>query len=1258
MRRSLIPIIIIFLFAIPLDTKNQAVQSELNSAAPMALDESLISSANGAGNDENSALYMSRGLIDWSTGILNTYESPGTHQCILDLSSYHITGWTLYKAEIQVDNITAAPEREVLVPNPENLYIRTENNSGDVTNALYQEFYGQLHDGKLENYTVIYKAIYYDSGNGDATLGVWSNYTDYTTSLTSDFTPFVQTGDVDTSLLHDLSSETVILNSTTYYYVVINGTHMTGVDAGPFWLFNAIEWRATDNFEGLDTGYHYDPLVGDTEWLHFSGGPITRREAELNYTYTPWNTIGGAPWVYTQPEDVALEVNSTAMTGNNWSFENPSGNITTLQFDTSQSVYVNHNITLWYKKTVNTSNIWDVQVSGDIVDWNATTVISYPSVSGTLARYTNISVGGDWTVSGLYNSAFPSVDYGNFVDYGSYIHCSNMYDETWTLTFTGYNHVASLATNVAAVNSSVISILSNADIEALIEQADTSAVSTGNANLTIWHDGSIRVTQEDPVSDGTFSYAWDIDATETDNGTYSILVYWTNGTEAGYREFPVVVYFPTSLNAASTYVEGYADSTVAISVFFNDTFTPKALDASFASVIYYNGTHNNTMTDHANGTWTAAVDTLGWALGSYPITVYAEGYAIENQTIVITIAVVVPSFKLDGLHVWWDLDDNNISYIETAQLRVNYSTISGSVAGAIVNITDGITFWNLNWDGGTETYWVDLAGSYFSGLGTHPLTVSAWKEGVETQVNDTLEIIIVEEVTILTPSWPSTTFDYSQNVNFSVIYTDHLGTPIVGASQADITINGTLFFLNDAGNGTYWIELDKAHNLGNHTTLVTIGKLGYETASNSTIWFVIDIAKTNVDVSPVSPMQVYYTHSDPLTITLSDDEGDPIDNAIVWLEYDSSNYTLREIDVGVFQILINGSDGLGPYPIRVFTFNYGFTNESLSGMQIDIVETPTSLDASGTRIVGVYTTLYNDGSITFNVLYEDIDFNALTAALVNVTINGKTYDLSAGPMNFTFTIEARMIGIGSYSAVIRADLFGYEGATIIYPVMVEPVPTHIDTPDVFPGVMYLNQTLPTISIRYWDNNSGTWLTPDIATFNWSNPLGESALPDLSGWYHITMSSDQLSLGQHLLNITFASTNFTTASITMFITVRPVNTDFYILGTYSTYENETVQLRVYYHDRDHDVPISWANVVATLVGADYTMTYDGASIYIADIRADLEWGSYQFSISATATGCASNSTTVDLALSEKDHVYVKIIPPDFNPVEGESTNIAA
>ncbi|MHA2302723.1 MAG: hypothetical protein ACXACD_17390, partial [Candidatus Thorarchaeota archaeon] len=924
------------------------------------------------------------------------------------------------------------------------------------------------------------------------------------------------------------------------------------------------------------------------------------------------------------------------------------------------STFVNHNITLWYKKTVTTANSWDVRNSGDIMYWNATTVAAYPSVSGTLSRFANISVGGDWVVSGLYESSSPSVDYGNYVDYGVYIHCSNMYDETWTLTFSGYNHVTSLASYVAAVNSSVINILSNVDIDASIEQFDTSAVTTGNANLTIWHEGStIQPPQVDPVSDGTFNFAWDIDSTTPDNGTYSILVYWTNGTEAGYREIPVVVYFPTTLTAASSYIEGYADSTVDVSVYFEDSFTPKALNGTYSSVKYsFSGAPNITMTDHANGTWTASVDTTGKAIGLYALNIYGEGFAIENATESMIIAIVEPT---KDLVISW-VENNTITFIQKTNLTVIYEYSNNTrVFGATVEVTDGSTIWILSWDSVSETYWKEFTGTHFGVPGAYPLTVTASKVGVETQVNDTLSITIFSESTSLTPSWPYFTFYYSESVIFSVDYTDHLGTPIPGAEVRDISINGSGYVLIDEGNGTYWLELDNAYDLGNHSVSVFISKTGYQFASLSNIWFYIEIANTNVATAPIVspiPMQVYYTHSDNLTITLTDDEGDPINSATVELEYNGMNHSVVYDSPGVYIITINGSDGLGSYPIRMFTYKYGFYDTINAGI-ISIVETPTALDASGTRIVGVYTTLYNDGSITFNVLYEDAtNGTPLTSAIVNITINSITYNLSAGPTNFTLTLDAWDIGIGSFSSTILADLFGYEGASVPYQVVVEPVPTHIQTDMAIPNELYLNQSL-TINVRYWDNNSASWLDPGIAEFDWTISLNEST--PVSGWYEITLSSDAFSIGQHFLNITFALTNYTTASILMDINVRVVNTDFYALGTYSTYENETVNLRVYYYDRDHNAPISWANVIATLDGTDYPMTYEGAGVYNADIRADLEYGSHQFSIAASATGCASNSTTASLTLSEKDHVDVKIIhpvPPDLNPVEGESTTIAA
>ncbi|MFW9889066.1 MAG: hypothetical protein ACFFER_12840, partial [Candidatus Thorarchaeota archaeon] len=1251
MKRMLLPLIVIFLLLVPYSgDNNEILHADTESSAHKVKEMKSVASAGGSGTDENSVLYMSRELSELQTSVLNTYISPAAHNGTLDLSQYLVSGWTLYHANLDVKNITAAPERVVIgVPTPpsDNLFLITEIPSDIYYNKLAQGFYNRAHTGVLINYSVPYFTNNYNpASRGTSYLLIVSDYTDNSTGLT---TPAAMVDHGAGWDYQTVDGESLILSSGTTYYVYMNGSDLHKDIS--FSTYPDIYWRNQDSAGSFVTSRKRTDFPSWSTNLPYEG--VT------NYTYVPWNTIGGAPVVYSSPTDIILNANSSGLTGSSWTFNAGAGNLTSIEFESNQSVYLNYNLTLRYKRTVTTTNIWHAQFSGDAIEWNATTTITYPAVSGTLSRYANVTVGGEWTISGLYDSASPSVNYGNYVDYGTHIQCSNMYNEMWTLTFTGHNHVTSFAADVASVNSSVISILSDIDVDAVLEQSDSSPVTSGNANLTIWHDGAIiQPPQVDAVSDGTFSYVWDIDATTSDNGTYYLLLIWTNGNEAGYREIPVVVYFPTTLTAASDYIEGYADSTVDVSVFFNDTFTPKALDGTYASVEYsFDGAANMTMTDHANGTWTASVDTTGKAIGLYTLEIFGEGFAIENATDSITIAIVEPTVSLT---ISW-VENNTITFIQRTNLTVIYEfSNSTRVSGATVEVTDGSTIWPLAWDSGTGSYWKEFTGTDFGVPGVYPLTVTATKAGVESQVNNTLAITIFSESTSLTPSWTDYTITYSESVIFRVNYTDHYGTLIPGAGVRDISINGSGYTLNDAGNGTYWIELNYAYDLGNHTVSVLISKTGYQFASLSGIWFYTSIANTNVATSPTvgpSPMEVHYTKDRTLSIILTDDEGDPIDTATVELEYNGMNHTVPYIGPGTYNITIDGSDGLGSYPIRIFTYTYGFYDAILVG-QIDIVETPTFLYADGTRVDGPYTTLYNDGSITFRVLYEDDDFNPLSSAQVNITINSITYDLSAGPLNFTLTLDAWQIGIGTHNATIRADLFGYANSTIYIMVVVEPVPTHIDTNTVIPSVMYLNQNI-SIRVRYINNNTGLVLYPSLRIWDdfGDNPLNPAG-PGPLGWYNITLSSTGLETGQqYTLNIMFELTNYTTASINRAITIRVVNTEFYVLGTYSTYENETINLRVYYHDLDHDAPISWANVVATLQGTDYAMTYDGESVYIADIRVDLEWGSYQIGILATAAGSATGSTTTSLTLLEKDHVYVVVTLPEYAD-EGESTTIAA
>jgi len=313
MKRSLIPLaIILVMLALPLPLSESAATIERVGQPDAARDYfGELSSAGDSGAAMSATGFMSRNLDSLQISIANSYADPGTHSGALDLTEYLVPGWTLYNVTILTNNITAAPERETMGITP-NDYIMIRNDTGQVTDALYQAFYNQPHDGRLENYTFSYMAPYYSSSLGDAYLGVRSNFSNSQTNTTGWITPFSQIL-TDTSVTHDCSADNAVLNQSTYYYTVIDGTGMIGTYAGA-WYFNSIYWRSSSSVLGLQTGYR----LRDADWYTYSG--IFRQEAELNYTYTPWNKTASESLMYPQPTDVSISANSTALTGLIWTF--------------------------------------------------------------------------------------------------------------------------------------------------------------------------------------------------------------------------------------------------------------------------------------------------------------------------------------------------------------------------------------------------------------------------------------------------------------------------------------------------------------------------------------------------------------------------------------------------------------------------------------------------------------------------------------------------------------------------------------------------------------------------------------------------------------------------------------------------------------------------------------------------------------------------------------------------------------------------
>ena len=101
-----------------------------------------LSQAGSSGTDISTTMNMSRTINGLDFGIYNSYTDL-SHSQIVDLSGYHIPGWTLYKAVIDATMIEAAPERVSLNVDA-TTYIRIRNDTGGTdltTDVLYQEFF-------------------------------------------------------------------------------------------------------------------------------------------------------------------------------------------------------------------------------------------------------------------------------------------------------------------------------------------------------------------------------------------------------------------------------------------------------------------------------------------------------------------------------------------------------------------------------------------------------------------------------------------------------------------------------------------------------------------------------------------------------------------------------------------------------------------------------------------------------------------------------------------------------------------------------------------------------------------------------------------------------------------------------------------------------------------------------------------------------------------------------------------------------------
>ncbi|MHA1925276.1 MAG: hypothetical protein ACW974_05130, partial [Candidatus Thorarchaeota archaeon] len=1199
-----------------------SVQSE-----PIAMDDTgILSSAEGVGAGFDATSFISRSITNLNSDILNSYENPNTHSGSLSLAQYQISGWTLYGVSISVDSITAAPEREKLISSSDD-YIRIENSSGDVTDALYQEFYDQPHDGKLENYTIIYRSPYYDSSNGDVYLGVRGDYDNSSTDMTSWITPFVQTSD-NTTTTHDCSSDNAILDASTPYYVVINGTHTTGVDLVTFWLFNMVQWQSSSAVTGFDTAYRYR---NDGNWYLYAGQ--FKQEANLNYTYTPWNSTSSQAMIYSNPEDVSINANSSAMQGTIWNFGSAS-NITSISFNSDQSVYLQYNLTLNYKKTISSESTWSAPSSGGNLEWNISNTLTYPVVSNIIERGQNFTIPSDWTVSGLYNGSYPSTNHSQYSRIGNVVVCTSLNTESWVVACTAPNYVTDVALYDSSDNSAVtykVDVGTILDVNTTVESLTLIPATSGSVNLTVVHLGATAYAPANAsVTSGLGHHSWNTGTDHDENGIHTVAVYWSNGTEAGYRTHDIVIIYPTEMTSVST-IDGFTDSTFSFSVFIRDSYTPQPLDGSLAAATYsFDGGSNSTMTDHSNGTWSDIVDTTGKSPGTYDLIAYGEGFAFENVSRVIKVTLIHDTQALD---VSWS-DGPDITYVENSELIVAYRRTNGdNVTDAQVNATIGPKTWNLTWDMGSETYRMRFNGTDNPpGFGVHPITISAWKAGYESQSDNLETLTIDKEGTSLEVSWSNTNnISFLDNTILSVKYLSNSTSTEIQGAYLNVTDGSTTWNLTWNGDTkAYEIQFngtDVATGLHTHFLTIEASLYGYYSASDSTLNLTIREELTMIELYWSAPHlnNITYIQQTILYANFTLLNSTPIEFGFVNVTIGVKTWNLTwNAGFKRYQIVFNGTDNppeFGNHSLSVQAWKHGFQSMS-DTTNLIIRRDPTTITADwpdGSTISYVNST-------TLVVHYKTSNDTDIENAIVNVTINGETWDLvwddfdSAYKLTFNGTDSPFL---GTHSLNISAWKYGFDEV--------------IDTSQT----LIVEEELTYITYSWLSESNITYFeyTYFFVYYRMSN---SSIIPgailnvtiDLDQWDLLWNSTQQAygirfngsdaipGLGTHTLNVSASAYGYEGMinwSQSLIITVE--ETDLLLSWSAPNFDSitylQSTELQVRYEMTKNSTPVLDAIVNVTIGTKTWNLTWQGSYYSVWFNGTDIEpgFGTHNLSIRA-------------------------------------------
>ncbi len=575
---------------------------------------------------------------------------------------------------------------------------------------------------------------------------------------------------------------------------------------------------------------------------------------------------------------------------------------------------------------------------------------------------------------------------------------------------------------------------------------------------------------------------------------------------------------------------------------------------------------------------------------------------------------------------------NDITYVEYTILSVVYRMSNGSdILGATINVTIGSDRWILTWNAVAGAYQVQFDGNQIPpGLGTFTVDIQA-SASVFVGQSPSTTLTLRTESTTATPSWSSVIIDWTESAILSFDFRDSYASLINDATTKFVYVDGAEYSLLGT-NGTYWIEFDNSFDLGLHNVWANFSKYGYDPATALSISFTINEAQTDLTIVWSSTV-IDYLGQINLTVDyfyVGGGTSVPSAGVVANITIDGTTLLILTLQGNLWVANLTGvSLDLGPHTVDIRAQVYGYEYSESLGILLNVNEVAT--DALAVTWIPSNLTIEYTDSLNLTVDYTFYGGDVPATSIVNVSVEGRLYNLTYSAGIWSVSIPGDELGIGTRSATISAWLYGYQlqtDLTIGINVTVaansfiatwDPLslqPTFIDTVNL--SVIYTQDFVPILGATVELSINGTIY---LLVYN--------AIDEM---WHFSMDASVIGLGVWNVTVTANKTGYADGWDSRLLTILLTPTNLTVVRSNTIiYYDESINLTIYYQLLNTSiVPGATCTVTVNSIVQSTSWVTDHWEVTLIGLTLGL--GVHSVVVDVDAFGYQSNADSFDVTVN--------------------------